>query len=186
MLDAYEERVVRFAEDLINTYDPYLDVPEHLREPGDLQHFADTRGVQLGSVNQADLEQVRGLRSFLRAIWEAETLDEATRMLNMLFANIGVFVQVEPGSAGKLRFQFQVLPDTTVVQRLAVEAATGIVIALQEYGVERLRACAAEPCRDAFIDISRNQSRRFCSERCANRHNTAAFRQRQRKQADGA
>ena len=181
MLDAYKNQSTTLAEDLINTFDLYLEQPEHLREPSDLKRFVEMRGIQLGDVTEADLDEVRGLRSFLRAIWEAETIDEAARMLNLLFTNISVYVQLEAETNGKLRFQFQVQPEATVVQRIAVEAATGIVTVLHHYGIERMRSCAAEPCRDVFIDTSRNQSRRFCCERCANRYNVAAFRQRQRK-----
>jgi predicted RNA-binding Zn ribbon-like protein len=181
MLDTYEDRHITLVEDLINTFDSFLEQPEHLREPSDLKDFLELRGIQVGEVSDSDLEEVRGLRRYLRATWEAETLEEAIRMLNLLFANISVFVQLEANSQAKPQFQFQVQPEASVAQRLAVAAATGIVAAIERYGVERLASCAAEPCRDVFIDLSRNQSRRFCSERCANRHNTAAFRLRRRK-----
>lgn len=181
MLCTYEERLMKLVEDLINTFDLYLPQPEHLRAPSDLSRFLELRRMEVGEITESDLEEVRGLRHYLRATWEAETLEEAIRMLNLLFANIGVFVQLEANSQGKPQFQFQVQPDASVAQRVAVAAATGIVAAIQRYGVERLASCAAEPCRDVFIDTSRNLSRRFCSERCANRHNTAAFRSRRRK-----
>jgi predicted RNA-binding Zn ribbon-like protein len=66
------------------------------------------------------------------------------------------------------------------LDRLTIEAALGIAHALERHGPARLRQCAASPCEEAFIDTSRNGSRRYCCERCANRHNVAAFRRRQR------
>ncbi|CAG0930673.1 hypothetical protein PLCT1_01441 [Planctomycetaceae bacterium] len=185
MLGDYRNSSLALAEDLINTFDLYLEQPEHLREPADLRHFVETREIQFGDFTQSDLDQVRGLRSYLRAVWEAETTDEALRMLNVLFANISIYVQLEVDAGGKPRFLFQVPPDESIAQRLSVEAATGIVTAIQQVGVERLRSCAAEPCRKVFIDGSRNHSRRFCSDRCSNRYNTAAFRERQRRSDGG-
>lgn len=181
MLDYYRNPSIKLVEDLINTFDLYLEQPEHLREPSDLKRFAEQRGIQVGEVSAGDLEEVRGLRRFLRAIWDVDTVEEAVRMLNLLFTNISVYVQISTDVDGKPRYQFQVQPEASVVQRLAVESASGIVAAIERYGIDRMRACAAEPCRDVFIDTSRNQSRRFCSERCANRHNIAAFRERRRK-----
>ena len=35
---------------------------------------------------------------------------------------------------------------------------------------DRVRACASDPCRWLFLDLSRNRSRRWCSmEDCGNR-----------------
>ena len=60
-----------------------------------------------------------------------------------------------------------------------MQAALGVSAALAAYGPERLRACASEPCRDVFIDTSRNRSRRFCSTTCGNRNAVAAYLARQ-------
>ena len=46
--------------------------------------------------------------------------------------------------------------------------------------LDRLRVCAADDCADVYVDGSKNRSRRFCSTRCSNRTNTAAFRERAR------
>jgi predicted RNA-binding Zn ribbon-like protein len=45
---------------------------------------------------------------------------------------------------------------------------------------ERLRCCAAPDCRGIVLDLSRNRSKRFCSQRCGNRVNMVAFRTRNR------
>jgi hypothetical protein len=44
----------------------------------------------------------------------------------------------------------------------------------------RLGLCADPGCRRAYLDQSRNSSRRYCSVTCQNRAKTAAFRARQR------
>lgn len=50
---------------------------------------------------------------------------------------------------------------------------------------ERVKACPKDTCQWAFIDRSRNRSRRWCTmEVCGNREKTRTFRERQRE-ADG-
>jgi predicted RNA-binding Zn ribbon-like protein len=43
----------------------------------------------------------------------------------------------------------------------------------------RLRVCQRAGCETAFLDVSRNGRRRFCSLRCANQVNVANHRLRQ-------
>jgi predicted RNA-binding Zn ribbon-like protein len=44
---------------------------------------------------------------------------------------------------------------------------------------DRLGLCAADDCLRAFLDQSKNASRRFCTTTCQNRTKAAAFRSRQ-------
>jgi predicted RNA-binding Zn ribbon-like protein len=46
------------------------------------------------------------------------------------------------------------------------------------YGTDRFGVCSADDCRDVFIDVSRNHSRKHCSERCTNREGVRSFRRR--------
>ena len=45
---------------------------------------------------------------------------------------------------------------------------------------DRVGVCAADDCARAYVDTSKNQSRRFCSTTCQNRVKAAVFRRRQR------
>jgi predicted RNA-binding Zn ribbon-like protein len=178
--NAYDEKRAKLAEDFINTYDLYLEQPEHLQTPDDLRRFLNAHGIKPDQVTLEDLEQTRSLRSQLRKIWTAPSLEESIRLLNPLLEKVSVGVQVTHDSGESTHLEFKVQP-TNLVSRLGAECALGIAAAVQHHGLERLRACAAEPCRDVFIDTSRNKSRRFCSDRCANRYNIAAFRDRHQK-----
>lgn len=184
MLNTYSQQALTFAEDLINTFDRFLAQPEHLRAPADLERFARQRGMALNTVSDADLDAVRMLRGRLRAVWEAETTGDAIQQLDDLLDGIVLELTLTAAPDGTPLPLFDATPDHTVAQRIAAYAALGILGGIQQYGIERLRACAAEPCRDVFVDTSRNLSRRFCSERCANRHNIAAFRRRRRSHED--
>jgi predicted RNA-binding Zn ribbon-like protein len=56
----------------------------------------------------------------------------------------------------------------------------GLATAVVDQGIERFGVCAAEDCRDVFLDTSRNRSRRHCSSTCSTRGNVAAYRKRQK------
>jgi predicted RNA-binding Zn ribbon-like protein len=49
--------------------------------------------------------------------------------------------------------------------------------------LSRLKSCAGEGCDFVFVDLSRNRSRRFCSDGgCGNRAHVAAYRKRRAEQ----
>jgi predicted RNA-binding Zn ribbon-like protein len=177
MFNAYKEQLGDFVQDLINTYDPFLEQPEHLREVSDLEQFLRQRGFALSHpLHPKDLDNVRELRETLRSIWNNSNVDTMREQLNVLLSGEQLSLQLNDD----MNWRFALDPETGLLQGIGVAAALGIALLLQEYGHERMRACASNPCRDVFVDTSRNKSRRFCSERCANRYNVAAFRGRQK------
>jgi len=58
--------------------------------------------------------------------------------------------------------------------------ATGLAVVVDGQATGRLGVCGAGCCDRVFVDVSRNASRRFCSEACLNRTKVAAFRARSR------
>ena len=60
----------------------------------------------------------------------------------------------------------------------AVAVAMATVLG-SEYA-DRLGVCAAPACDRVFVDVSRNGTKRFCTEACQNRVKAAAHRARQR------
>lgn len=178
-MTAYNDSSLSLAEDLINTYDTFLEQPEHLLTPTDLRLFLEQHGVALSTLpTLEELALVRGLRESLRAIWNAESPALATERLNQLFASLRATPRAEIEEDDKVRLTLLPEPRMPLMERLTLATALDIVQLLQIYGLERLHFCAADPCRDVFVDTSRNRTRRFCSDRCANRYNVAAFRER--------
>jgi predicted RNA-binding Zn ribbon-like protein len=113
--------------------------------------------------------------------WNSGTTEAMLHVLNPLLAASPVTVQYEESTEQHVHAHFEIQAGLSLTQRLAFECALGMFEIVQQQGLDRMRACAAEPCRDVFVDTSRNKSRRFCSERCANRYNISAFRERQKK-----
>jgi predicted RNA-binding Zn ribbon-like protein len=68
----------------------------------------------------------------------------------------------------------------SVTGEYASGAVMGLTMAFLDLGADRFGTCAADGCAKVFLDTSRNRSRRFCSDRCANRFNVAALRTRRR------
>lgn len=61
----------------------------------------------------------------------------------------------------------------------AASMATSLAIVLGNATIDRLGICNATACDRAYLDVSRNGTRRFCSTACQNRVKAAAFRARQ-------
>jgi len=170
---------MKLAEDFINTYDTFLAEPEYLRAPADLRRFLIDHNIPVAkALNEDALAEAKALRIQLRELWISDNPDAIARGLNALLSGKPLSAAFTPIGRDGAELDLSVGHDLPTLHRLAAESALGIGFALEKYGNERLRACAAEPCRNVFIDTSRNGTRRFCSDRCANRHNTIAFRSR--------
>ena len=179
-MNTYNQRMAQFAEDLINTFDTFLDEPEHLQTPEDLDGFLRQRGIDAPDASEHDLAAVRALREELRDLWTSDELKVLQDGLNCLIAAQDVRVEYAVND-GVLETRIHAAEGAALADQLAAAAAVGISAAIQAYGVDRMRACIASPCKDVFIDTSKNATRRFCSERCANRHNVAQYRARQQR-----
>ena len=56
--------------------------------------------------------------------------------------------------------------------------AEAMALLIGDGHADRVHLCAAEDCGKAFIDTTKNGTRRFCSERCQNRVKATALRRR--------
>ena len=180
-MNHYHDESQSLAEKIVNTCDTTRPEPEYLRAPADLARYLRSWNILLAQGPTAqDLDEVLVLRRRLRSVFEARDMAAAAGVLNELLEGVRVRPHIGLTSDGSIKLELEVGENLPVARRLAAEAALGLSAALQHYGVERLHVCSAAPCTDVFIDTSRNHTRRYCCEQCANRHNVAAYRQRQR------
>ena len=171
----YENQRTQLALDLINSYDPYLAEPETLRTLADLQVFLAQHGLQLTQpLKQHDLYTIRDLRTRLWQVFETRQSGSVAELLNALLVD----TSAKPVVTEAFDVTWCVADEQPLLARLSVEAALGLAAVFQTSGPERVKACAATPCREVFVDTSRNRSRRFCGDRCANRYHVAAFREK--------
>ncbi|MEU6721526.1 CGNR zinc finger domain-containing protein [Nonomuraea sp. NPDC046802] len=125
-----------------------------------------------------DLDAVRAVRARLRTVLACPP-PERTRALARWADELPVRAKVEDAS-GAPRVRLTAPDGSPLAERLAVCSVAELLDIAASGDWERLRLCAAGPCRDAFVDRSRPGKRQFCSTRCANRAHAAASRARHR------
>lgn len=179
--DHYTDAPVDLAVDLVNTYG-WVSGTDSLTSVADLENFlADRAGPMidgLPSPTPEDVDSIRRLRVELHDVFMADDAGQAADILNRILAVNGARPHLSlHGGHAHMHFE---PADSGLAPWMAVVTAMGVATVLADYGLERLGVCRAEDCQDAFVDTSRNRSRRHCSTTCSNREHVAAHRRRQR------
>jgi predicted RNA-binding Zn ribbon-like protein len=106
-------------------------------------------------------------------------VDAAARAVNGLLARYGARPKLErhDGQPWHLHFHGPAAEDRS---GWGGSVAMALATVLGSDYADRLGVCAAPSCDRVFVDVSRNGTRRFCSEACQNRVKAAAHRARQR------
>lgn len=180
MLFAHDTEIaLGAAADLVNTGRGSTDL---LPDVAALDEFI-TAGGWTGerTRDQAELDAVRKLRGRLERLWDM-TEDEAAGLVNALLREANALPQVVKHDGWDYHLH-ATPPDAPLADRMAVEIAMAFADVIRTGQLHRLRVCAASNCRNVLVDLSRNQSRRFCSTACANRMNVAAYRHRHARRA---
>ena len=168
------------AVDLVNTWDELEEEPELIEGVEDVRVWLTWHGLNRAAkaARAADVEPVRTLRARFARVFDARDEASAARLLNELSSEFGTPPQLERDGAG---WRLRSWPDEREGLRfVAAYATAGLVETLGELGWARFGRCAASPCRCAFVDRSRNHTRRYCSTLCADRVAQADYRARKR------
>jgi predicted RNA-binding Zn ribbon-like protein len=178
-----ERDSIALAVALVNTWDVLNDPPEHLDDVEMLQLILRAFGLEreAARATPADLAPVRAMRHRLRSAFEADEAGRAVEVLNGLAREADAVPQLEPEGGGwAFRYGAGRRPLAT---ELAARASVALLGVIEEEGWTRFGLCAASPCCCVFIDRSRNRSRRYCCDLCADRATQAAARRRRRQRA---
>lgn len=147
--------------------------------PEELDAFvAEHRWTGSRTRDAAELDAVRALQPRLRRWWELE-LDPLVDDVNALLHEAGALPQLVAHDDWPYHLH-ATAPDAPLADRIAVEAAMAFVDVVRQGELDRLQVCDAPECGDAYVDLSKNRSRRYCSTACSNRVNVKAFRARRR------
>ncbi len=160
--------------------------------PGEADALADIQGVvafarrhrveNRSAVRASDVPRLRDLRARLDAIvlaCEAGQEGRAIRDLNALLAETGAVPRIvtHDGRPPHIHVSSASAP---LADRVAAHSAMGLAELIVAAESGRVRTCASPRCDVVFVDLSRNQSRRYCDSRtCGNRIHVAAYRSRQ-------
>lgn len=117
--------------------------------------------------------ELRRLRAELAAVFDrADEAAQVAALLNALLVRYPVRPQLSDHDGQ--RWHLHLADDR------GAAAVMGLASVVAELGAERLGRCLERQCSRAFLDLSSNRSRRYCSARCASRANVAAYRARRR------
>jgi predicted RNA-binding Zn ribbon-like protein len=179
----YSEAPIQFAADLVNTGPlPFGETWEDLNTVADLREFLVGSGFgELADegLSEDDLEAFRRLRSQLVDVFLAKDEKLAARRVNEILDNSHSIPRLTDHDDGPLHLHFAD-PGASPAQKAGAASAMGLALVLVEGGLKRFGVCASDDCIDIFVDTSKNSSRRYCSDKCANRTAVAAHRARAR------
>jgi predicted RNA-binding Zn ribbon-like protein len=171
----YKSLPLQLAVDLVNSLD-VMDNLETLDVDGVAGLLEKAEIENPPEVIAADLNAVKSLRSHVRDVFESESQDVAAQRVNRILQHAQPIPFVGVHENG---------PHIQVAPRKSSPADwLGAIIGMEladlvcRYGTDRFGVCSADDCRDVFIDISRNHSRKHCSDRCTNREGVRSFRRR--------
>ena len=124
---------------------------------------------------QGFLDLARTLRQVFRSLVEGRTADAADTLNAMLAKHPANPHLAEENGVWRLHHH---PADTGLVEMWTSICAEAFARLIGDGHAGRIRFCEDSRCRAAFFDTSRNSSRRFCTVRCQNRTNVAAYRAR--------
>ena len=166
------------AVDLVNTWDELEPEPDLIEGPDDVRTWLTWHGLDRVAKDVRDVDAVRALRTRFDQVFDAKDEAEAARRLNDLAGEYGTPPQLEREGGG---WRLRTWPDERDGLRfVAAYATAGLLDAFRTHGWQRFGRCAGSPCRCAFVDKSRNRSRRYCTVLCADRVAQASYRARKR------
>ncbi|MEU3058731.1 CGNR zinc finger domain-containing protein [Streptomyces griseus] len=179
--------------DLVNTApesepppDDPADTPvDGLADVAALYAFAERHHISgVGTLGEKDLAAVRDVRARFAEVFAAPDPRTAADLVNRLVAAAGTTPQLTDHDGYDWHVHY-FAPDASIADHLAADCGMALAFIIVAGEQERLRRCEAPDCGHAFVDLSRNRSRRYCSSRtCGNRLHVAAYRAR-RKEAAG-
>jgi predicted RNA-binding Zn ribbon-like protein len=175
------------VQGLANTYS-FEDGEELLGSPGEARDWLVATGLAEPSirVTPAEHEELLEFRTLVRSMLERNLDGDEGAVDEDALARFTANRPVPITSAGGGGVELDLGPASSVGELIGQQL--GIVLRAQLEGDwERLKICAADSCRWAFYDFSRNRGGHWCSmEMCGNREKNRRYRGRRAGAADDA
>ncbi|MEU5437057.1 CGNR zinc finger domain-containing protein [Streptomyces sp. NPDC020719] len=185
MLIPHDTRIaLDIVVDLVNTA-PEGEELDRLADVEALYGFVRDHDVSgVGTLTARDLAGVQTVRSRFAGVFEAPDAHAAAMLVNEIVAEAGTTPQLTDHDGYDWHVHY-FAPGASIADHLAADGGMALAFIVVAGEQERLRRCEAPDCGRAFVDLSRNRSRRYCDSRtCGNRLHVAAYRAR-RKEAAG-
>ncbi|WP_405766025.1 CGNR zinc finger domain-containing protein [Streptomyces sp. NBC_01538] len=169
--------------DLVNTA-PDDDTTDGLPDVEALGNFVRKHNISdVGVLSEADLAAVHRIRERFAGVFAAQDARIAAALINELVAAAGTTPRLTDHDGYDWHVHY-FAPGASIADHLAADCGMALAFFVVAGEQERLRRCEAPDCRHAFVDVSRNRSRRYCDSRtCGNRLHVAAYRARRKESA---
>jgi predicted RNA-binding Zn ribbon-like protein len=158
----------------------YDDEEEKLGDPASAHDWLVDHGLAASAIeiSEADRKRLIELRACVRALIEANTHGARDEDAGAALAAIAARHPVPVSVSSEGRVGLDLDPPKSVDALIA--QLIGIVLQAQIDGTwERLKICAADTCRWAFYDSSKNRGGHWCSmQLCGNREKNRTYRER--------
>lgn len=125
-----------------------------------------------------------GLATHLHSIYaslDRGDTDSAAAVINELLDACPAHPHLQRDQRGNWRVHHHPA-DADLVSSWTAIGAEALARLMGDGGASRARLCEATDCRRAFLDTTKNGTRRFCSTTCQNRIKAAALRRRRAAQ----
>ncbi|MFF1417087.1 CGNR zinc finger domain-containing protein [Streptomyces sp. NPDC058280] len=188
MLIPHDTRIaLNTVVDLVNTEpedDAGSGAADGLADVAALYDFVRGHNVSgVGDLGNRDLRAVLDVRTRFTEVFAAPDAKAAADLINQLVAAAGTTPQLTDHDGYDWHVHY-FAPGASVADHLAADCGMALAFMVVAGEQERLRRCEAPDCGRAFVDLSRNRSRRYCDSRtCGNRLHVAAYRARRKEAA---
>ncbi|WP_030907313.1 CGNR zinc finger domain-containing protein [Streptomyces sp. NRRL F-5126] len=140
----------------------------------------------VGSLDARDLSAVQAVRDRFAEVFAAPDAASAAALINRLVAEAGTTPRLTDHDGYDWHVHY-FAPGASVADHLTADCGMALAFIVVAGEHERLRRCEAPDCARAFVDLSRNRSRRYCDGRtCGNRLHVAAYRARRKESGSRA
>ena len=180
--DSYTDRVVGVAAALVNALTPGEQGGRPVdTDPGRRpERCAAVLGRPVPAAEAAELTRLAArLRPVFLAAEDGAT-DRVAELVNALLTDYRSAPKLSRHDGEPWHLHFT---SAVAGTEWGAGCATGLAVVVDSQATGRLGMCRADSCDRVYVDVSRNASRRFCSESCLNRTKVAAFRARARATA---
>jgi predicted RNA-binding Zn ribbon-like protein len=126
----------------------------------------------------SDLGRLRALRERLRAVFHAQTPQEAADLVNTLLREKAVIPGLIAGQEGDISLAWDA--GRRGYDAIAARLPAALATHLATHGLRRLGICQAAPCTCVFVDRTRPGTRKYCCDQCNDRAAAAAYYRRNR------
>lgn len=159
-LNPYGEYAVLLAQSLANDWPSNRSrVIERTREFGMTMPFPE---------HADDHTRCRVALDTWLTVVDAGTPDERAAILNAQMATASAYPRLTDHNGEGWHLHYRDIDDD-LPRVLQAVFSVGTALHLTTRGMTRLGRCAAEPCTNVIVDVSRNGTQRYCSPRCASR-----------------